>query len=376
MSGRRYAPQDLEGEEPPQISPTFGRDLFLEWREPRFGTSNPTDLTNPVWEWLIKTRKDAYQANEGFNGPPSKEKGPVWCFRRFGQSTTTLTDGRKIYIAGEHEDHYDPDFYIYNDVVVENSDGTHLIFGYPKDSFPPTDFHTATQVGTHIIIIGSLGYRSERHLNESQILRLSLKTFEIEKMATTGNGPGWIHEHTAELSSDCQKIIISGGLIQREDRNYFWENIDEWELDLSTWSWNRLTDKQWQRWAFVKKDKTPSHLYRIRAAINIRDYCGKDQFANELQKITSELGREPNLDLLPQLYRVDDSVKEIPPDEFLTNTFRISIDDLTVRFKEGYSGISAMVEGKLAPSRLKALQDSICIKLNQIHGGEWIVGEP
>ena len=35
-----------------------------------------------------------------------------------GRSTVWLPDGRVVLIAGEHEDSYDPDFCIYNDVVV------------------------------------------------------------------------------------------------------------------------------------------------------------------------------------------------------------------------------------------------------------------
>jgi hypothetical protein len=43
---------------------------------------------------------------------------PVFCFRRFGRTETKLPNGRIVYIGGEHEDIYDPDLNIYNDVVV------------------------------------------------------------------------------------------------------------------------------------------------------------------------------------------------------------------------------------------------------------------
>ncbi len=35
-----------------------------------------------------------------------------WTNQRFGQTTTVLPDGRTLAIAGEHEDSYDPDFWI------------------------------------------------------------------------------------------------------------------------------------------------------------------------------------------------------------------------------------------------------------------------
>ena len=70
-------------------------------------------------------------------------------------------------IAGEHEDFYDPDFCIYNDVFVERARRPPGIYRYPKDVFPPTDFHTATLVGDEIILIGSLGYRDLRRAGRS-----------------------------------------------------------------------------------------------------------------------------------------------------------------------------------------------------------------
>ena len=65
---------------------------------------------------------------------------PGWCADRFGQSLTLLPDGRAVQVGGEHEDHYDPDFCIYNDVFVHGPDGDLAIYGYPADVFPPSDF--------------------------------------------------------------------------------------------------------------------------------------------------------------------------------------------------------------------------------------------
>ena len=101
---------------------------------------------------------NAYQATQLLGGPSALEAGPGWCFDRFGQSTTVLPDGREVLIAGEHEDYYDPDFFIYNDVVVRAPDGKVAIYGYSKEAFPPTDFHTATLLPDSIVLIGSLGY--------------------------------------------------------------------------------------------------------------------------------------------------------------------------------------------------------------------------
>jgi hypothetical protein len=115
-------------------------------------------MTNPVWAWFIENGLGAYAANKTFGGPPSNEAGPCWCSARYGQTETKLSDGRIIKIGGEHEDYYDPDFYIYNDVIVYDGDRNVEILGYPEEVFPPTDFHTANLVEGRIIIIGSLSY--------------------------------------------------------------------------------------------------------------------------------------------------------------------------------------------------------------------------
>ena len=150
----------LRKEEPP---PKISRTEFLEWRSPREVSNNPTRLDNPLWKWLVRTRWDAYNANKKFSGPSSFDCGPTCSFHRFGMSRTDLEDVLIIYIGGEHEDHYDPDFHIYNDVTVIHPTGEISLFGYPKDAFPPTDFHSATLVENSIYVIGALGSSSWRY---------------------------------------------------------------------------------------------------------------------------------------------------------------------------------------------------------------------
>ena len=138
-------------------------DLFESQRQRRFGTQNPERMPLRFWEWMIRNSEDARTRDVG---PPRETRpqlghtptdlrryfgqegdysaGPIWNFDRMGATRTPHPDGRMICIGGEHEDHYDPDFCIYNDVVVLDLDGSIAIYGYPNDLFPPTDFHTAT----------------------------------------------------------------------------------------------------------------------------------------------------------------------------------------------------------------------------------------
>lgn len=184
---------------------------FRRARTRRFGTANPEPMQEPFWEAMIRGGVTGFTANQHFGGPSSFGGEPVWCAQRFGQTVTLLPDGRAVQIAGEHEDSYDPDFCIYNDVFVHEPDGSIRIYGYPEKIFPPTDFHTATSVEDFIYVVGSLGYGRE-NISETPIFRLDVRTFQIELMHATGNSPGWIHRHRTNLTP-LRQIVISGGKV-------------------------------------------------------------------------------------------------------------------------------------------------------------------
>jgi hypothetical protein len=131
---------------------------------------------------------------------------------RFGQSITFLPDGRIVLIGGEHEDYYDPDFCIYNDVFVHGVDGSIAMFGYPEEVFPPTDFHTATLVAGGIYVIGSLGYVGSRTYVTTPVYRLDVESLRIERLEVGGEAPGWIYEHRADLAGP-NRIRVSGGKV-------------------------------------------------------------------------------------------------------------------------------------------------------------------
>jgi hypothetical protein len=135
----------------------ISQETFLEGRHRRFGQANPEVMKIEFWEAMVRSGISAYRAQSIMGHSYGQDGEPVWCFDRFGRTITELPDGRFVEIGGEHEDSYDPDFCIYNDVVVHQGDGTFQILGYPRHVFPPTDFHTATLVGGDIYIIGGLG---------------------------------------------------------------------------------------------------------------------------------------------------------------------------------------------------------------------------
>jgi len=222
-----------------QLSP----EQYFAGKHPRFGTNNPDLMDIPFWQAMISHGCSAYAAKDFFNDTENWQD-KAWCYQRFGRTITLLPDGRIIEIAGEHEDYYDPDFCIYNDVVVYQGDGNFQIFGYPKEVFPPTDFHSATLVGEYIYIIGNLGYMEARIYNETPVYRLDCHTLTIEKIETIGNKPGWISNHKAYYR-EPQQIYITGGklwVIDDETSDYLDNSVD-YILDLSNLTWSFANSK-------------------------------------------------------------------------------------------------------------------------------------
>lgn len=241
----------------------------------QLGTTNPTLMDKPFWKYMI--------SNAHLTAFCSGKRGmlPVYCFARFGATQTYLKDGRLICIGGEHEDSYDPDFQIYNDVVViknphivksyyseppvprnflRSNSASHpnsplrgemlgtnnvndvTIYGYPQDVFGPTDFHTATYVRNKdkqksIYIIGgtcSIYHKDylrplcidNPHPENTRVYRLNLSDFSINKVKMSGDIPKdcCTHKHTAKLLTIGDRQVIEIKISQEEFRNCIKKN--------------------------------------------------------------------------------------------------------------------------------------------------------
>ena len=194
---------------------TVSAEEFHRHKHRVFGTTNPERMPFPFWEDMIRAGLNAYFARQDFSYELGQGQPPVWCAYRFGQSINFLPDGRIIQIAGEHEDYYDPDFCIYNDIFVHHPDGSIEIFGYPEADFPPTDFHTASLMSDNSVwIVGSLGYGGSRRFGETPVYRLDTNSMQIECIEVSGTPPGWINRHSARIV-DGERIEISGGQVCR-----------------------------------------------------------------------------------------------------------------------------------------------------------------
>lgn len=358
------AEEDADRQRKLETPPPLTEQEFLAWRAPRIVVHNPTRLDNPLWHWLVRTRWSGYQANKQFNGPSPFDAGPMWCFDRFGMSRTPLPDGRVVHVGGEHEDYYDPDFCIYNDVTVVGPDGDIAIHGYPLDDFPPTDFHSATWVGDAIFVIGRLGYAQQRALGVTPVYRLALDTMRISAVATRGEAPGWIHRHTAELSPTGSEILIKGGEIWLGDQRPMAENIDTWSLDLATGGWRRLTSLDWQRWTMLRVDRKRNRLWEARQELWRREHAGLG-----LESYW-KFDDEPDFGALVALYRPEDGAPGAEQGRE-HNEYRLLVDGVTLRFLEDGFMVRAMVEGRIAEDRLAVLQRRTLQLLERVDDSPW-----
>lgn len=372
-----------ETEDPEATHPMPLPEVFLEWRSLRFGQANPEAMSNPAWEWLIRTRLSGHQATERMRGPSPFDVGPTWSFQRFGTSVTVLPDGREIHVAGEHEDHYDPDFHIYNDVVVKHPDGHIDVFGYPEADFPPTDFHSATLVRGDIIVIGNLGRQVQRKPGFTPVYALAVDDMQFREIRTEGVNPGWIHKHRAALSDDGTRIVISGGEVDtgNEETGHL-ENIDDWALNLHTFEWERLTQRVWSRARVQREDQHWLSLWEIRSASHMakarqnplideimREQMQANQIVAERLDEIRKVHSQADFELLDQLFHpplpwhplaaADDQEEEF-------GVARIEIQGVPVRYREDGLSITITIEGELSSAMISTLVEDMRSKLEQL----------
>jgi hypothetical protein len=338
--------------EPKEPLMEITRAEFDNQRRPRFGRANPERMRFAFWEWMsrgddrpaptgtspfaqsgfvmrdskLKSTYGPWRARDIFNIPTNRVDGPIWTFDRMGATRTELPDGRVICVGGEHEDSYDPDFCIYNDVVVFHPTGEFEIYGYPRDQFLPTDFHTAALVGGRIIIIGCLGYCEERRPGVTPVYALDLSSYEISRIETSGNGPGWISEHEADLSTDGT-ISIRGGRLFKQSGNdrVLCRNVEDFALDDQSWVWRRVTDRNWPQFA-----------------VSLADGC---PFVKD---------REVRLD---QLLATKSNYTALPCETF--ECIRIAFDGAPVLLAIGTYDIEIMAEGGLSPESARQLAEDV-----------------
>lgn len=356
--------------EPPAAPPAaVSAALFAAWREARRGAGNPEDQTNPVWVWLARNPElTAYRALRHFG--PHQPDEPTWCNQRHGQSTTTLPDGRTLRIGGEHEDYYDPDFYIYNDVQVTSPAGVLTILGYREADFPPTDFHSASLVGDDVYVVGNLGYASQRRHDRTQVYRLDTRTMAFAAVDAAGDTPGWLHGHRATVVG--RTLTVRGG--QREvrlgDRTRLRDNGDDYTLELDRRVWTRDTDRRWRQWEVDRTDGQRGRLWEVDSLASYRDRADPDEPRTRegLADALARLGFEPDLAAWAERFTPPIAHTALPQD--LTDdggwrTHRVVVDGVTVRYVQG-DPTRVVIEGELPTAVVASLVDDLAAKLSRV----------
>lgn len=376
-----------------QLSYAKKQRLLMAYRDYRCPISvpkNPTLQTNPYWQWLVRFDLSAWDIKKLIIDKPFEvlettsrtQPNPLWCHQRLGQSQTLLPDGRAILIGGEYEDWYDPDFYIYNDVIVipphhslnhtlnrtENKADIE-IYGYPKAVFPPTDFHTATLVGEYIYIIGALGYPKDRRYSHTPVYRLNTQTFKIEEVATR-NSMGWIHGHHALLKDN--RIIVSGGQILADDSSPLLDNIDTWALNLNTLIWKNITQRyrKWLRFYVARMDGGCLNLGKYSQLNDCQNTHNSNRAVLHALEIEASIGCLPDLNSYRQLF-VPPITHETASDWNIGNEVVdydkiLFIDGVKVGYKSDHECVHVTIEGNLSDDVVELLQQNLRHKLCKV----------
>lgn len=223
-----------------QDEPDYTAEEFDQQRRPRFGVANPELVDVPFWNQQIRTGDNAWTGLRRAMGEDADgfTDGPTWTFERFGATATRLPDGRVVAIAGEHEDWYDPDFHIYNDVIVFGPNGEQDVYLYPPEVFPPTDFHATVWAEPYLYMVGNLGRPEHRNDARPLVHRLDSRTWQIEPFASRGPLHAAFHRCLASYDADRHAIRVIGGLWYEPGQREATHNSQEYWLDLATAQWN------------------------------------------------------------------------------------------------------------------------------------------
>lgn len=364
--------------------------LLIAYRDNRYANpaqKNPTLQTNPYWQWIVRFNLSVWEIRKLIIDKPFEllettshtQPNPLWCHQRMGQSQTLLPDGRTILIGGEYEDWYDPEFCIYNDVIVirpnngvrdDSENRANIeIYSYPKALFAPTDFHTATLVGNYIYIIGALGYPSDRRYSHTPVYRLDIHTFKIEEVATR-NSMGWIYKHNAALKDN--QIVVTGGQYLLDIDSPIMDNLDTWALNLNTLIWKNIThrNRHWQRFYIARMDGSCLNLDEYRQLNDCQNTHNSNRAILHALEIEACIGCLPDLDSYHQLL-VPPVAHETPSDwdkdkELVDYDKILFIEGIKVGYKSADDCIHVIIEGRLSEDIVDLLQQNLRHKLSKV----------
>ena len=255
-----------------------------------------------IFQWIIENKIQPYQLKQLLEKQNIEIKSPLWTFSgRMGQLLTELPDGMKVYIAGEYEDFYDPDFKIYNDIVIEKPNGEIELWNYPKAQFPPTDFYAAHyDEQTHsIFLIGNLGYPETRKEGITQVLKVKLKSMDIERLECFGQVPSWLNHHEMSVINDDELIFYNGYVIK--EKKYL-RNLYTWKLNLRTLEWTFPEQILFDHWTLKSKNYYGFPLFECSQLLWDEKHWKDEKFEQTKVEIIERYGMLPDYKTYSQLF--------------------------------------------------------------------------
>jgi hypothetical protein len=281
-----------------------------------------------------------------------------------------------LLIGGEHEDTYDPDFFIYNDVIVEHPSGERDVYGYPYDAFGPTDFHGAALVDDRVFIIGGLSYVDRREPGVTLVYTLDIESLAITPVRTGGQPPGWIYEHTVERSADGQRLVLRGGTIfdRVDGREHHVANEDEWSLDLRDLRWSQSKCASFEQWVLSRADGRGHQLSLVDMLSWSMRFDAGHRSAND-EALIAQLGGAPDLSLYDALYvppTPHEALPQCDEERDIPKTYRRIVRDVVVRYIEELSVVRVIIEGALSDELVRVLIDDLRAKLERLERAPFV----
>ncbi|MDC0721784.1 hypothetical protein [Nannocystis bainbridge] len=199
---------------------------------------------------------------------------------------------------------------------------------------------------------------------------LDLADLAITEIATTGATPGWIYGHSAVLADEGRTIVVSRGK-RLDEHHASHENIDDWRLDLSTWRWQRLTERRWPRRELRRADGQRNCLSDLQEAQWMRGTSLVPELGALLEKLERDLGVVPDLDLVARLFRPSVAHEALPEADGPFNVVRIVVASVVVRFVHESYALQMTVEGDLPLATVDAIAEELRARLSTLQHTDW-----
>jgi len=205
------------------------------------------------------------------------------------------------------------------------------------------------------MMLRCLGYPHQRHKDKTPVYKLSLDDFSIRKVLTEGETPNWLHNHNAKPTDDKKFIICDGGRTIHPSGNYL-ENLAEWQLELNTGTWTKLSEKQWTRWRIHRADNSRNELWDIDQLQFDNKSSRRHSFSDEFRAKLQCRNHEVDFQLFQSRHLPPVPHKEIGEDEENHRHFRITVDGVIIRIVESSYDIFFNVEGDLSKDTVETLK--------------------